>query len=111
MTSRPARILPTIMFSQFAGTSLWFAGNAVLPDLQQQCGLPPEAVGDITSAVQLGFIAGTLVFAITSLSDRFSPRKIFLCCAVLGRSATERRCCCTRIWRACWACGLRQASS
>ncbi|MGY9055894.1 MAG: MFS transporter [Alphaproteobacteria bacterium] len=84
MTSRPARILPTIMFSQFAGTSLWFAGNAVLPDLQQQCGLPPEAVGDITSAVQLGFIAGTLVFAITSLSDRFSPRKIFLCCAVLG---------------------------
>ena len=87
MADRPSRILPTIVVSQFAGISLWFAGNAVLPDLQRRWGLPAEALGDITSAVQLGFIAGTLVFAISALSDRFSPRRIFLCCALLGALA------------------------
>jgi MFS transporter, DHA1 family, inner membrane transport protein len=61
MSERPARILPTIILSQFVGTSLWFAGNAVLPDLQQSWSLPSDTLGDITSAVQLGFIAGTLV--------------------------------------------------
>ena len=28
----PRRVLPTIIFAQFACTSLWFVGNAVLPD-------------------------------------------------------------------------------
>src|SRR5207302_481477 len=57
MASRPRRILPVIVVSQFAGGSLWFAGNAVLADLA----LPPTALGYITSAVQVGFIAGALV--------------------------------------------------
>jgi MFS family permease len=35
----------------------------------------------VTSAVQLGFIAGTLVFAVLALADRFSPRAVFLACA------------------------------
>jgi MFS family permease len=86
MTSagRPARILPVIIFSQFAGTSLWFAGNAVLADLQRQWGLPGDALGYVTSAVQLGFVAGTLAFAFFAISDRYSPRKVFLLCALLG---------------------------
>jgi len=40
--------------------------------------------GWITSAVQLGFITGTLIFAIFAVSDRFSPRRVFLLCAVAG---------------------------
>ena len=84
MSIRPTRILPVIMVSQFAGTSLWFAGNAVLPDLQIAWGLAAEDAGPITSAVQLGFIAGTLVFAITALSDRVSPRWLFFACAAMG---------------------------
>jgi len=77
-------VLPLIVFAQFAGTSLWFAGNAVLPELQQALHLGERAVGHITSAVQLGFIAGTLVFAVLSIADRFSPSKVFLWCALLG---------------------------
>jgi len=80
----PRRILPVIAISQFAGTSLWFAGNAVMPDLQRRAGFSPEALGDMTSAVQLGFIAGTLVFALLSVADRYSPRKVFLVSALLG---------------------------
>jgi MFS family permease len=87
IAERPRHILPSIMISQFAGTSLWFAGNAVLPDLERQWGLSSAAVGDITTAVQLGFIAGTLTFAISALSDRFSPRLIFCACAVLGAAS------------------------
>ena len=84
---RPGRILPAIVFSQFAGTSLWFAGNAILPDLQRVLALGDHAVATITSAVQLGFIAGTLVFALLNVSDRFSPRGVFLACALLGAIA------------------------
>ena len=83
-TAVPRRILPVIVLSQFAGTSLWFAVNAVMPDLQQAWGLPPASVGMLTSAVQLGFVAGTLVFALLMLADRFEPPKVFLCCSVLG---------------------------
>ena len=84
MDRPPRRILPAIIISQFAGTSLWFAGNAVLPDLQRLWGLSPRALGYMTSSVQLGFIAGTLVFAVLAISDVFSPRKIFLICSLIG---------------------------
>jgi MFS family permease len=63
---------------------LWFAGNAVLGDLQQSWGLSGEALGYVTSSVQLGFIAGTLGFAFFTISDRFSPRAVFFACALLA---------------------------
>lgn len=80
----PSRILPIIVFSQFCCTSLWFAGNAVMPDLLSSFDLAPTALGSLTSAVQFGFIIGTLVFAILSLADRFSPSKVFFFCAIVG---------------------------
>ncbi|MGE5522845.1 MAG: MFS transporter [Rhodospirillaceae bacterium] len=86
--ARPrAWILPVIVLSQFAGTSLWFAGNAVMADLQRDWGLSEHALGDLTSAVQLGFIAGTLVFAFFTISDRYSPRRVFFVCSLLGAVA------------------------
>ncbi len=81
---RPRRILPVIVASQFAGTSLWFSGNALLPDLQAALSLPTGALADVTSAVQLGFIAGTLVFALLNIADRFRAGNVFLACALLG---------------------------
>jgi MFS family permease len=80
----PRRILPVIVLSQFAGTSLWFAVNAVMPDLQRTWGLPATSVGTLTSAVQLGFVTGTLVFALLMLADRFLPSRVFLVCSLLG---------------------------
>ena len=72
------------MFSQFAVTSLWFAGNAIITDLQSAMNVGLEDTGIVTSAIQLGFISGTLIFATFSISDRYSPRKIFFICSVLG---------------------------
>lgn len=87
MEQRPPWILPVIILSQFAGTSLWFAGNAVIGDLQLEWGLSPASLSYITSSVQLGFIAGTLLFAFFLISDRFSPRLVFFICSMLGAAA------------------------
>jgi MFS family permease len=78
------RILPAIVLSQFACTSLWFAGNAIIGDLARQYNMPAAFLGHLSSAVQFGFISGTLLFAILSISDRFSPSKVFCLCALIA---------------------------
>ena len=88
MTQTPRHVLPIIVLAQFAGTSLWFAVNAVMPDLQIQMGWPASDVGRLTSALQLGFIAGTLVFAVLAIADRFSSRRVFLICSLAGSMCT-----------------------
>lgn len=77
-------ILPLIVISQFCCTSLWFASNAVMGDLVNDLQLEPSALGSLTSVVQLGFIFGTLVFALFTITDRFSPSKVFFVSAFLG---------------------------
>lgn len=84
----PRHILPVLVLAQFAGTSLWFAVNAVMPDLQRELGWPLAAVGTLTSVLQLGFIAGTLAFALLAIADRFAPRRVFLFCALAGAACT-----------------------
>ncbi|UII21509.1 MFS transporter [Fulvivirga ligni] len=77
-------VLTVIIVSQFCCTSVWFAGNAVMDELVHNFGLQPDALGYLTSAVQFGFIIGTLLFAILSIADRFSPSKVFFACALLA---------------------------
>ncbi|MDN4165689.1 MFS transporter [Cytophagales bacterium LB-30] len=78
------RILPIIVISQFFCTSLWFAGNSIVSDLVAALGLANSFLAHLTSAIQFGFIAGTLVFAIFTISDRFSPSRVFFLSAVLA---------------------------
>lgn len=78
------RILPVIVISQFFCTSLWFAGNAVIGDMARELHLQPGFLAYLSSAVQLGFIAGTLLFAVLGVSDRFSPSRVFFVCAATG---------------------------
>lgn len=81
---QPKYLLALIVFSQFAGTALWFASNAILDNLTLAFNLPANALGYLTSAVQLGFISGTLLFAIYVIADRFPPSKVFMICAIIG---------------------------
>jgi MFS family permease len=87
LQNRPAHILPLIIISQFAGTSLWFVGNAILPDIQQELNIQTNALGNITSVVQFGFIAGTLLFAIFSIADRFASSKVFFISSLIAAIA------------------------
>lgn len=75
-------VLLIIVLSQFLCTTLWFVGNAVMPDVAAIYGLDPLFFATQTSAVQLGFITGTLLFAILSVADRFSPSRVFFISAV-----------------------------
>ena len=84
----PRHILPVLVLAQFAGTSLWFAINAVMPDLQRELGWSAAAAGTLTSSLQLGFIVGALVFAFLSIADRFSTRRVFLLCSLAGALCT-----------------------
>lgn len=84
----PRHVLPVLVLAQLAGTSLWFAVNAVMPDLQRELGWPASAVGTLTSALQFGFIVGTLVFALLAIADRFHARNVFVLCALAGAACT-----------------------
>ena len=84
----PRRVLPALVLAQLAGTSPWFAVNAVMPDLQRQFGWDAAAVGTLTSALQAGFIAGTLLVALLALADRWSARRVFLACALAAATCT-----------------------
>ena len=79
-----AWVLPVIVVSQFFCTSLWFAGNAIMPDIIRNFHLDPGYLSHLTSAVQLGFITGTLVFAIFAISDRVSPSLVFFISSILA---------------------------
>lgn len=46
--------------------------------------LEQSALAHLTSAVQLGFISGTLFFAILNIADRYSPSKVFFISACVA---------------------------
>ena len=81
---RKPYILPIITFTTFAGTSLWFAGNAVVRDIQKAWVLGDNIVGYVTSSVQVGFIVGTAVFAVTGVADEYPPARVFCVCCLIG---------------------------
>lgn len=83
---RPAWVLPSIVAGQLLATSLWFAANAVMGSLQDLWGTP-GGQGSVTTAVQIGFICGTLLFAIAGIADRFHASRVFLFCASAGALA------------------------
>jgi MFS transporter, DHA1 family, inner membrane transport protein len=84
----PRRVLPVIVLAQLFGTSPWFAVNAVMPDLQAAFGWPAAAVGTLSSALQLGFVFGTLVFALLAVADRLPARRVFLGCTLAAAACT-----------------------
>ena len=73
-----------IVVAQLFGTSLWFSPNSAADDLVRAWSLTSAQLGQLTSAVQLGFIGGTMVFATTGLADRFSASRIVALAALLG---------------------------
>ena len=73
-----------IVVAQLFGTSLWFSPNSAADDLVRAWSLTTAQLGHLTSAVQVGFILGTLLLATTGLADRFSASRIFALASVLG---------------------------
>ena len=66
-----------IILSQVLALSVWFAGAAALPGLLAAAEIGRWAQAALTSAVQIGFVAGALASALTGLPDRVDPRRLF----------------------------------
>ena len=69
--------LAVLLVSEVAAMSTWFATTASLPAIRAQVSLSPFHEALLTSSVQGGFVAGTLVSALLSLPDRFDLRRLF----------------------------------
>ena len=69
--------LPSIAIATLAMVSslgLWFSASAIVPALRVQESLDPIIVSMFSSAVQVGFVIGTIVSAVFVLADRIDPR-------------------------------------
>ena len=78
------RMLLLLGLAEALGMSLWFAGNAVAPELQARWQLSGAQVGWLTTAVQLGFVAGTAVIAVLNLADVLASRLLFTLAVLSG---------------------------
>lgn len=57
--------------------AVWFSASAVAPQLAAEWQLDASGAAWLTLAVQLGFVAGTLVSAVLNLADRLPSRWLF----------------------------------
>ena len=71
------RALAIVSIATLLGMALWFVGSALMPQLTAQWHLTPARAGWLTTAVQLGFVAGTALAAVLNLGDLISPRAMF----------------------------------
>jgi MFS family permease len=67
--------------------SVWFAASAVKPALAAHLALTDGQAGWLTSGVQLGFVAGTLLAAVLNLADVFPSRRYFAVSAAVAAIA------------------------
>ena len=78
------RILSLLALAELLGMSLWLVGSAVGPQLAEVLSLDTAQVGGLTTAVQLGFVAGTAVSALLNIADVVPGRRLFAVAAILG---------------------------
>jgi MFS family permease len=83
MTER-TRALILVAAAELLGMSLWFTASAVAPQIAKEWHLTEATASWLTLAVQIGFVAGTLVSALANLPDVVSPRLLFAVCALLA---------------------------
>ncbi len=81
------RILAILSLAELLAMSVWFTASAVGPELQLRWDLTASQVGWLTTAVQLGFVAGTAVAALLNLADIIPARFLFSTTAILAAAS------------------------
>lgn len=81
------RSIALILFGQVSAMTLWFSATAAATALVASGELSGQQAGLLTGAVQLGFVAGTLLSALSGLADRVDPRRLFAAAALCGAVA------------------------
>ena len=82
------RILALLAAAELLGMSAWFSASALGPQLGRAWSLDAAQVGWLTTAVQLGFVAGTAAAALLNLAD-IIPLRIYFAVAALAAAASN----------------------
>jgi MFS family permease len=77
-----------LALAELLAMSLWFSASAVVPELRGEWELDAGAAAWLTMSVQLGFVVGALLSAVTTLSDLVDPRRLVAASTLLGAAAT-----------------------
>ena len=78
------RALALVCLAVLLGMSVWFTASAVAPELESRWDLSSNQVAWLTTLVQLGFVAGTILAAVMNLADVVPSRIYFSTSAVLA---------------------------
>ena len=81
------RSLALIAYCQVAALALWFSATAIVPSLVREYALSTTMQSLFTSAVQAGFVVGTLCSAFLGLADRLDPRRFFAAATLVATLA------------------------
>lgn len=82
-----SRALILVSLATFFSLSVWFSTNAISGALEVEKSIDESSMAILTIAVQLGFVFGTLLIAVTNLSDLINARTLFAYAAVLAALA------------------------
>jgi MFS family permease len=81
------RALVLVAIAELFAMSLWFGVSAVAPQIAAEWRLDTATTAWLTIAVQLGFVAGTLLSALLNLPDVIRARHLMAICMLLGAAA------------------------
>lgn len=81
------RYLALVALAELLGMSVWFAANAIAPQLAQRWALTASETGWLSTVVQLGFVVGTAGAALLNLADTLSSRWYFASAATCAATA------------------------
>jgi len=76
-----------IAAAQVGAMSTWFSAAAVAPSLQRDWHLSSAQLALLTVGVQLGFVTGGLVSAVSGVADLLSTRHVFVASALAAALA------------------------
>ena len=80
-------MLALLSIAELFGMAAWFAASAVAPQLAQLWSLSASESGWLSTAVQLGFVAGTALAALLNLPDVLPSRWYFAGSSLLAAGA------------------------
>jgi len=81
------RALVWLAITSLLGMSTWFSGTAVIGPLREAWALTPAQASWLTIAVQLGFVTGALLSALTNLVDLVPARALLVLSAIATAAA------------------------
>lgn len=88
-----ARSLLILLLCEIGAMAVWFSSVSVVATIKRTHSIPALDQALLTSSVQVGFVAGTIISALLSLADRYDPRRLFMLSALTAALATALLAC------------------